>query len=175
MKDKRVVPIKNYYILAIIAIVTIGFVFYLVDWYQNSQENKPGVSVLSGTVSEVKSDELSNYLLDNPNIVIYLASSKDENNKGFEKKLKKYLLDEEISNEFVYLDINEIKDKAFYNEFVNNYYDEDLKNKNISLDYFPNMVLVKDGKVKDVLIKYDSSIKINEVEEFLQRHEILIK
>lgn len=174
MKDKRVVPIKNYYILAIIAIVTIGLVFYLASWYQDSQANKPGVSVLSGTVSEVKADELSNYLLDNPNIVIYFASSKDEKSKDFEKEFKKYLLKEEINNEFIYLDISGINDNSFYKDFVDKYYDADLKNKNISLDYFPNMVLVKDGKAKDVLVKYDSTIELGEVEEFLKRHEVII-
>lgn len=175
MEDKRVVPVKNYYILAIITIITIGLVFYLANWYRISQDNKPGETVLSGTVSEVKASELSNYLLDNPNKVVYFASSKDETNDDFEKELKKYLLKEEISDEFIYLDTSEVEDASFYNDFVDKYYDKELKNKNIALDYFPNMILVKEGKVKDVLIKYDTDIEIDDVKDFLNKHEVIIK
>lgn len=86
-EEKRVIPKKNYYILAVLLIGTLLLLYFCVNWYQAYEESKMKEPVIASSISEVKEEELSNYLMDNPNIVIYFTSSKDTTIKEFEEEL----------------------------------------------------------------------------------------
>lgn len=172
---KRIIPKKNYFLLSLLCVVTILILYGLVNWYQTREKYRLGLSVISSIISEVKEDELSNYLLDNPNTVIYFSSSKDEKIKTFEKELKNYISEKDLRNQMVYVNTSDIEKTSFYSSFVSNYFSDDLKRKGVDLRYIPNMVVLKDGKVYDVLITYKNAVSLEEVERFLEKNEVVEK
>lgn len=175
MAKKREIPRKNYYILGVLLIATIALVCYVGNWYRTDQEYKQRNSIITSIISEVKEEELSSYLVDNANIVIYFASSQDLEIKGFEKEFKKYIVEEELKDQIIYVNTRDIKENKFYQNIIDQYFDSSLKNKNINLNYIPNLVIMKDGKIKDVMITYDVDISMTEVEAFFIKNGVVIK
>ena len=90
MKERNI-PLKNYLILLLLMIVTIFIVFYLSSWYNTSKEYYQNNSILSEYLPELKTEEIDSFLIDNPEVVIYYASAKDENIKAFERDFKKLI------------------------------------------------------------------------------------
>lgn len=172
-EKERKIPTKNYYLLGLVTILTVLVLCYLVNWYQARQKYELTNSSVAEIISEVKKEELPNYLLDNPNAVVYFTSFQDENIKSFEKEFKKYILKYELASEIVVVDTDKVESNDFYASFANQYFTSDLKNKNINLNYLPNMIIVKEGKVSDVLITYDTDITINEVKHFLKKNGVV--
>lgn len=172
-EKERNIPTKNYYLLGLVTILTVLILCYLVNWYQARQKYELTNSSVVEIISEVKKEELPNYLLDNPNAVVYFTSFQDEDIKSFEKEFKKYILKYELASEIVVVDTDKIESNAFYTSFANQYFTSDLKNKNINLNYLPNMIVVKEGKVSDVLITYDTDITMNEVTHFLKKNGVV--
>lgn len=170
---KRPIPKKNYYLLALLVVVTLLLLYFCVNWYQKYQDSKLSQPEIATVISEVKKEELSNYLMDNPNIVIYFTISEDEKVRTFEKDLKKYILDHDLQEQIVYVNTSAIKEDSFYSNFVDDYFASDLKKKNLELEHIPNMVFVKDGKVRDILIKYESEIHLDDVKRFLTQNEVV--
>ncbi|MEG2251129.1 MAG: DUF6568 family protein, partial [Bacilli bacterium] len=82
----RNIPKKNYIILAAIFIMTIIATFYFASWYNALNEYYKTNSVITEVISEMESETLSSYIMDNPETIIYLSSSTDMNVKKFEKK-----------------------------------------------------------------------------------------
>ena len=58
---KKEVPMKNYFILALIFFVTVIGVFYAREWYNTSKEYYAQNSVMTKVVREIKSEEIANY------------------------------------------------------------------------------------------------------------------
>lgn len=172
MAKTREIPRKNYYLLLLLSALTLFIVCYLANWYQARQDAMLNRSVISEVISEVKEEELSNYLLDNPNVVVYFSTA-DEQTKSFEKQLKKLILKYEMTNEIVFVNTSVVTEDNFYENIVNRYFDQSLKNKKIGLNYLPNMMFVKDGKVKDVLVTYETEILISEVEHFFHKNGVI--
>jgi hypothetical protein len=168
---KRNIPVKNYFILGVLAVTTVVLTFYFVSWYEATREYKKVNSVISEVLAKIKIEEIDNFLLDNPNIVVYMASSKDDTIKNFEKSFKNFILNNEITDDIVYLDTKEV---------VNNNYSvlekrmvESLVNKNITLVSKTNLLIVREGKIIDVLYKSDKIINESDVNQFLEMYEVI--
>lgn len=163
---KRDIPRKNYLIVALMAIIVVILVLYLAKLYMNSNSDQKH-SLMSNYLSNVTVQELDNYLLENPNIIIYWADNEDLSNSRFEKGLKKYLIEHDLQRYFVFvnthgLTIEEIK------KIADKYLDAELKNKNIDLETMPNFLFVEDGKIVDILYKYKQDMVINDIKEYLE-------
>lgn len=172
-EKERVIPKKNYYLLALLSVFTILILYYFVNWYQTKQKYELTNSSVAEIVSEVKQNELPNYLLDNPNIVVYFTSYQDKSIKSFEKEFKKYILKYELADEIVVVDTDKIEERKFYTSFANQYFTNELKMKHVNLNYLPNMLVIKDGKVQDVLITYDADMTLSEVMHFLKKNGVV--
>lgn len=170
---RKVVPVKNYILLGLLALVTVIGVFYLAKWYRTNKEYQINNTLMKGVISEVKSEELENYLSENPNILIYFTSSSNQDIKGFEKSLKKKISKEDLTKEIVYLDLDTIQDTNFYATFKKNYFDENLKAKNVELLSIPNLLIIRDGEVIDILYKRNMQINMSDVTQFLEIYEMV--
>jgi len=159
--QERKIPLKNYFILLLISLGTIFLVFYLASWFNTSKEYYKNNSILSEFLPELKSEELSSYLIDNPEIVIYYASAKDESIKTFEKDFKKMIENYEIKDDLVYIDASKEENVNFVLE-LNKF--SDKKRDDIVI---PNLIYIKEGKVNKVL--HTSAAKMNkrDVRNFL--------
>lgn len=160
MKSRNV-PLKNYLILTIISLITLLTVFYLVSWYNTSKEYYQNNSILVTFLSELKSDEITSYLIDNPQKVIYYAAGKDEKIKEFEKQFKKLIEEEEIKNDIIYVDASKEENSNFITN-LNKIYD-----KNIDSIYTPNLIYISEGKIKKIMYSSETEISKRDVRNFL--------
>ena len=77
MKEKKI-PVKNYVIYGVIVVITIVIVMYLNEWYKAYKKSELNESYIAKYVNEVNYDEFSNYVLENPDGIIYIDLAHNE-------------------------------------------------------------------------------------------------
>ncbi len=163
----RDIPLKNYIILLIISILTVILVLYLASWYNTSKEYYKNNSILSEYLSELKVDEIDSYLIDNPEIVIYYASAKDETIKEFEKEFKKLIQDNEISDEIIYIDSSKEENTDIISKI------NSISNKKIDLLVNPSLICIKEAKIDNILDSNEIKLNKRDVRNFLIKSGII--
>lgn len=133
----RDIPKKNYFILLIMILSVVAITIVLMNAYNNRVKK---TSIMYNYLSEIKENDLDAYLIENPNIVIYIADKYDLSNNQVEKKLKKKMIKLNISDYFVFLNLNNGMD--FINQLNEKYYGNVEKN-------LPVIVVFEDGKIKE--------------------------
>lgn len=176
MKNElREIPKKNYILVGIISVVTIFALVYFTFWYKNNKKYYDTESILSGYLAEIQEegiiDNLTNYLIDNPNILLYMSFGNDSSTKEFENEFKDLINKHNIISEFIYIDLNLITDKNFVSDMKSTFFSDKLKN--ISLEKQSNLLLFENGKVANVLYSSKQQINIEDVERFLIRHGVI--
>lgn len=168
---KREIPKKNYIILFIIVIAVVGLCFYLTSWYKTIDEYYKTNSIISEVLPEIETETFSSFLLDNPDIVVYISSSSDSSVKTFEKQFKKVIADNSLNSNIIYFDTDKENNKNGLDVLVNNYMSKTLKKvKNI---VSPNLIRFKDGEIVDILYVKSSAITKNDAIKFLERNEVI--
>lgn len=164
----RTIPKRNYLFVFLILIGTCLTLWYLVSYYNAKKEYDLDNNKMMNIVTEINESELQSYILDNHQIILYLSSSRDNQYQQFEKDLKKFIKKNELTKTIVYLDTSKVNSN-FYSDFVNNYFNGTLQNKNLNM--IPNMIVIVDGKVSKLL--YDQKIepKIDDVKKFIDQME----
>ena len=98
----RSVPLKNYIICFVIIVLTVLLSFYIRDWYITTKEYYAENSPVKEVISEIKEDEISNYILENPKFAIYVSSEKNVSIKDFEGDFRDIIKKLEIQNNLLY-------------------------------------------------------------------------
>lgn len=163
---KRNIPRKNYLIVVLMAIVVAALVLYLAKLYTNSNIDQK-YSLMSNYLSNVTIQELDNYLLENPNIIIYWADNEDLSNNRLENDLKKYLIEHDLQRNLIFINTHGLTVDEI-NKVADKYLNSELKNKNIKLETTPNLLCVEDGKIVDVLYTYEQSMDMDNIKEYLE-------
>lgn len=167
---KRHVPIKNYIILVFIVLAVLALTFYLAAWYKTIKEYYQNNSVIAGVISKIEVESLPSYLLDNPTTIIYIASSNDQEVKDFEKKFKKYIIDENLNYEIIYLDVNGLT-SDYIDESLLKYSSSSLKKMKKIIT--PNLIYFENGEISDILYVKENTIKKSDVVKFLERNNVV--
>jgi PHD/YefM family antitoxin component YafN of YafNO toxin-antitoxin module len=145
----REVPKKNYLYLGLMTVGVVVIVLVLVNMYRVHNKQVYD-SRVKDVISEIKYDNLDDYIIDNPNTVIYVNDS-DKNSKKIEREIRELITEKNARDYIVYLEKTD--------EVVKKY---DL-NKNV-----PIFIAYKDGKVAEILSK--SEYDIATIESFLIRN-----
>ena len=146
MEEKRKIPFRNYVILTIIILVTLLLVHYFYRWFEVYNETKLNRPILDKYMEVINYNELDNYLIENPNTIIYVSVLEDLEIRNFEKKFKEVFKNGEISNNILYLDITEdIKDRNVKEKMKNKY---SINSVNI-LDV-PLIMVIDNGELKSI-------------------------
>lgn len=102
---------KKMILLIAICTVTIGILVVALKLNQNREENLLSESKIKDYLTEIKYDEISNHVIEQPSSVIYVSNSSEDSTKKFENfenifipVVKKYNLE----NEIIYININGI-------------------------------------------------------------------
>ncbi len=156
---KREIPVKNYVILILVFLVTIVAVFYVRDWYNTTKNYYAQNSVMTKVVREIKSEEISNYILENQRFILYVSSGHDSGIKNFEDDFKNLIQSLDITDDVLYMNLDGVNSESFYDLLKNNYV-RNSKIKNQIVDSNSSLYLFTDGKVSGVLNNVsDYSIK----------------
>ncbi len=164
--QKKSIPLKNYIIVVVIVLLVVLGAIYACSWYKTIKEYNLNKSVITDTVNKIELETLESYIVDNSNFIMYLSDSSDESIKSFEKKFKRYIKNNSLNSEILYLDIKDY-DNELVVETLLNYKSENLKNlKNIP---FPNLLIFENGKIEDILYLRKSSINRKDVVDFIEK------
>lgn len=154
------IPLKNYFILGIILVASIFIVLYINKLYLSTKNND---NILNGFIKEIKTQEIDNYIIENPDFIIYLGY-KNNDNKSFEKKFKKLVTKYDLQKDIVFIDISQFNDETF-NKFCKKYADK-LLEKDSSL------IIVDNQKVIDVLDITKGNNDIELVKMFFKKNGV---
>ena len=118
-KDElRVIPIKNYIILGIVLLVSFLILYYLYLWHESYNESKLNVPILDKYMDVINYNELGDYLVENPDSIIYVSVLENSDIRIFEKKLKGVLKKHEIENEILYMNITDSINDIDKNDYM---------------------------------------------------------
>lgn len=154
------IPLKNYFILGIILASSIFIVLYINKLYLSTKNND---NILNGFIKEIKIQEIDNYIIENPNFIIYLGY-KNNDNKSFEKKFKKLVTKYDLQKDIVFIDISQFNDETF-NKFCKKYADKLLKKDS-------SLIIVDNQKVIDVLDITKGNNDIELVKMFFKKNGV---
>jgi len=153
----RQVPIKNYFILALLGIAVLGITFYLCNLYQKRTDNKY-LSEMSTFMQEITTEDITNYVSENPIVVLYISDKSNPDIETFETEMKNLLIEYNIKELFVYIDISEESnnDLSQFNE---------LYNIEVNYEYLPVLIVFGDGEILGIM--NDENVNITKVTTLL--------
>ena len=164
MKEKSSKKIKNYIILVLLFVASMGLVLYCCELYKVNEAEKKKTPIINGMLSEIYSGDLEHFVLDNPTTIVYLCAANDDQCRTFERNFKKLLKKKNYEEQVVYLNLTDVDQDEFVEEFNNKY---NYKTK-LTTNY-PAFIVFEDGKVKSVLQgKEDKPLSIEKVKQFLE-------
>lgn len=169
-ENPREIPVKNYIILGVIVIITTLAAVYLCSWYKQYDDNKITTPVITEVLREVEYNNLNSVLQERDVLAIYLCTTNESKCRNFEKKLSKYIKDNNLTEEIIYLNLGYKNDEMnLLNKIYDKYKSESLVKK---VYKYPALLLFNQGKLVDVLSSNEKEITINQVDEFLEGYEI---
>ena len=156
-KDElRKVPAKNYIILGVVIVVTMFILYYFYMWVDVYKESKVNIPIMDKYMSVINYNELDNYIVENPNTIVYVSVLEDDSIRKFEKELKNNYKNNLITNEVLYMNITDnIENKEVRNEMVTKYSLNDL-----SITDVPCVMVFSDGMLKSVYSVSDNDYDI---------------
>lgn len=154
----RKIPLKNYFILALVVILSGVIVFVLANTYINKKKYNDKENHVLSFLKEIYVNDFENFIIENPDTIIYINKSVDSKNKKLEKKLKKDIIERNYEQDIIYIDSSEISN-GFIN-ILNNYIDN-------KLNIIPNVLIVKDGKIENVMY-INNNTTVSEIIDFME-------
>lgn len=164
MKEElRVIPKKNYFILVVVLLLTVLAVYYFYMWNKAYNESKINEPILDKYMMVINYNELEDYLIENPDTIIYTSILADKDIRSFENRFKNYIRNDKLDHEVLYMDITgEIKNSNKKNEIMNKY---SVEYANI-LD-IPNVMVFENGKLKMIYNIQDNDYDVKRTVEFI--------
>ncbi|MDD4282202.1 MAG: hypothetical protein PHX03_00200 [Bacilli bacterium] len=148
--EKKEIPIKNYIILAIVIVATVFTTFHLANRYKNEKDYYNNSSPLREVLAEVKIEELEDYFLDNPTMVVYVVNGNDQNILDMDKTIKEFVLNNDLGNDIVV--INATNNIDLVTSKLSQMLNSNLKQYNKDLLTHANLLFVDDRIIEDVLV-----------------------
>jgi len=168
-ENKKIEP-KNYIILLVIVVLTVLAVFYARNLYIMSKVYYDDNSVMLEVVKEVGQDEIQNYLIENPKLVLYVAPKQNNDMRKFEKTFKNLIIKEELEDSILYLDKTNIDINAL-KQTLKNISTKKTKDK-IDNDSNVSMYIIDNGQVTNVITNADKKSK-NEIKKLFQKYGVI--
>lgn len=169
MKEElRAIPKKNYFILGVVLLLTVLAVYYFYMWNKAYNESKINEPVLDKYMTVINYNELEDYLIENPDTIIYTSILEDKDIRSFENRFKNYIRNDKLDHDVLYMDItSEIKSNNKKNDMMKKY---SVEYANI-LD-IPNVMVFENGKLKMIYNIQDNDYDVKKTVEFINSIKI---
>lgn len=129
MKEKT----KKLTLLVVICVVTLAILFIALKLNENRKIDVLSASDIKEYLTEIKYEEISTHVVEQPGVVIYVSNSSDVESREFEKKFKNVIKKYNLENEIIYININNVT-------IIDPIY-----------QYAPELVFYEDGKMSDII------------------------
>ena len=167
----REIPLKNYIILGLVVLLTLGLVYYFYLWYITYEESKLNETIMDRYLEVINYNELNDYIVENRNAMIYTSVLEDNNIRKFEIKFKNIVVKNALKDKILYMDMTDIfKDKIKYTELRNSY---QINNCNIT--NVPCILVFKDAKLVDIYSIKDNNYNTDNVLNYIIDNEMSIE
>ena len=167
----REIPLKNYIILGLVVLLTLGLVYYFYLWYITYEESKLNETIMDRYLEVINYNELNDYIVENRNAMIYTSVLEDNNIRKFEIKFKNIVVKNALKDKVLYMDMTDIfKDKIKYTELRNSY---QINNYNIT--NVPCILVFKDAKLVDIYSIKDNDYNTDNVLNYIIDNEMSIE
>lgn len=124
---------KNIIILSVVCIVTLGVLFAALKINRNRLDNIKNKSYIDGYLTEIKYDSIDDFVVENPNAIIFVSNSDSKESSDFEKVFAKVIAKYNLENSVYYINIHNV-----------NLVDQFYQNA-------PEIIVYKDSNVSEVL------------------------
>lgn len=169
--NEREIPLKNYIILGLVVLLTLGLVYYFYLWYITYEESKLNETIMDRYLEVINYNELNDYIVENRNAMIYTSVLEDNNIRKFEIKFKNIVVKNALKDKILYMDMTDIfKDKIKYTELRNSY---QINNYNIT--NVPCILVFKDAKLVDIYSIKDNDYNTDNVLNYIIDNEMSIE
>ncbi len=176
IKNERLIPIKNYFIVGGVVIAIVLLTWYGLAWYKVSKEKDLQESylmkenIISKEINEL--DEIEDVFSEvSDEYFVYVSYSGDEDIYNMEKDLAKIIKKYDIAEDFYYLNVTDIKDEDKYIDKVNSA----LKLKDVKIVSVPTIIYFKDGEVlkNGIIVRNDNKMMTaNDFKILLDKNKI---
>ena len=146
---------KNYVALSVLLIVTVILTLSLASIYKNREKLTSEFYNYSNVITEKELDE---YILENPDLIIYMADKYDLLYNEFESEFQNKIEDMNLKSKLVYIDKSNIN-KSLLKKFKEEY------QINIDKKKLPTVVVMIDKRVIKT-VNIDSNSKIEDIIDF---------
>ena len=152
----RKIPVKNYIILFFVIIVTIFLLCYFRMWVDVYKESKINIPIMDKYMSLINYNELSDYVIENPDTLVYVSILEDEKIRTFEKEFKNKYKNDLVDNDILYMNItDDISDIKKDSKYILN---------DLSIVDVPCLLYFKDSELKSI---YSIELNDYDIERFL--------
>ena len=167
----REIPLKNYIILGLVVLLTLGLVYYFYLWYITYEESKLNETIMDRYLEVINYNELNDYIVENRNAMIYTSVLEDNNIRKFEIKFKNIVVKNALKDKILYMDMTDIfKDKIKYTELRNSY-----RINNYNITNVPCILVFKDAKLVDIYSIKDNDYNTDNVLNYIIDNEMSIE
>ena len=157
--ELRKIPMKNYIILGVVIIFTMLILYYFYMWVDVYKESKINIPIMDKYMTVINYNELDNYIVENPDTIVYVSILEDENIREFEKKFKVKYKNNQIDNEVLYMNItDDIKNNNLKNEMISKYSVNTLNITNV-----PLIMVFEDGILNSIYSISDNGYDIDKL------------
>ncbi len=124
---------KRLILLIVICIVTLAVLFVSLKINQNRKNNLLSTSTIGGFLTEIKYEEISTHVIEQPKTIIYVSNSSEDASTEFEENFKEVIKKYNLENEIIYININNtvIADPIYQNA--------------------PELVFYQEGEISDII------------------------
>ena len=157
-KDElRKIPVKNYIILGAVIVVTIFLLYYFYMWVDVYKESKVNIPIMDKYMAVINYNELDNYVVENPDTIVYVSVLENDEIREFEKKFKSKYKNDLIDNDILYMNVTEdISDKSVKDGMVSKYFINGLNITDV-----PCVLVFKNGILKSIYSVKDNDYDID--------------
>ena len=164
----RKIPVKNYIILGVVMVVTLLILYYFYCWVDVYKESKINIPILDKYMTVINYNELDNYIVENPNTIVYVSVLEDEKIREFEKKIKNKYKNNEIENEVLYMNItDDIENSDTKDEMISKYMINSLNMTDV-----PSVLVFNSGKLSSVYSVSENNYDIDRFIIYLNNVEL---
>lgn len=151
-EELRIVPRKNYIILAIVLLLSFGLVYYFHLWCIAYNDNKLNNPIMDKYMDNINYNELDNYLVENNYAIVYVSVLNNEEVRNFEKQFKLLFRKKKIIHNVLYMNVTD---------------ELDLFNKRYSNVIVPAIMIFSEGNFNIAYKINPSDYDINEIKDFI--------
>ncbi len=167
-KELRKVPLKNYIILFVVAVLTVVLCLYIREWILTYKETKISISPLSGEISEVNTNELDLILTESNQVVLYVSYVNNLEVYNKEIKLLKKIKSEELNEYIIYYNVTDLLENKEYLNVLKTQF-KTLKNE---IKKAPLFIYIKNGEGIEVINSNDEIVNDKELIYLIDKYEI---